>query len=382
MTDYAREQARAILAGNPPDDLDLDQCGAQKPTLQALAAAHEAAGTKGARDVWVALTLQTHSLIAWYAGDDPEPLRTWTADDILTATFPEPVWAIPDLLPVGLAILAGNPKVGKSWLALQIAQAVATGGRALGIEVERGPVLYMALEDPPRRLQERMRAQGWPMGSGARFLALDTYLEQIGGLLDGGGERLGAEITREGYRLVVLDTLSRAIIGDQMDVAAMTAALTPLQAQAQEQNAAVVMVDHHRKGRGENADAIGDILGSTAKGAMVDTAWGLYRERGKAGAKLQITGREIVEQTLALQFDPLTMCWQNEGDEGAIEITPQRQRIVDAVVELGVCGVMDIANATGLPKGNAHNQLQDLVAAGKLIRYTEGRNVFYALPTT
>ncbi len=70
--------------------------------------------------------------------------------------WPEPTWAVPGLLPAGLCIFAGKQKAGKSWLALQIAQAVATGGHVLGQQIERGPILYLALEDIPRRLQDRM----------------------------------------------------------------------------------------------------------------------------------------------------------------------------------------------------------------------------------
>ena len=54
--------------------------------------------------------------------------------------------------------MAGSPKLGKSWLGLGIAIAVAAGGFVLGtIEVERGEVLYLALEDNARRLQGRLR---------------------------------------------------------------------------------------------------------------------------------------------------------------------------------------------------------------------------------
>ena len=49
------------------------------------------------------------------------PLTTLSAKYLLTATWPEPVWVVPELLPAGLAFLAGRPKLGKSWLALQIA---------------------------------------------------------------------------------------------------------------------------------------------------------------------------------------------------------------------------------------------------------------------
>src|SRR5690606_11474648 len=104
-------------------------------------------------------------------------LRLWTADEILQHDWPEPTWAVPDIIPAGLTILAGRPKVGKSWLALSIAQAVAAGGVVLGKQVEPGPVLYMGLEDNPRRLQSRMQQQGWPLGLAARFLAIGEFQE-------------------------------------------------------------------------------------------------------------------------------------------------------------------------------------------------------------
>src|SRR6202022_552783 len=54
--------------------------------------------------------------------------------------------------------LAGHPKIGKSFLVLAIALAVADGSAVLGVEVEQRPVLYLALEDNDRRLQKRARA--------------------------------------------------------------------------------------------------------------------------------------------------------------------------------------------------------------------------------
>jgi RecA-family ATPase len=200
----------------------------------------------------------------------PSPLDLLTADQILTTAWPEPVWAIPGLLPVSLTILAGKPKLGKSWLALQIALAVAAGGRVLGQDVERGPILYLALEDSPRRLRDRMARQGWPPGLPADFMPLGEFAGQIGDLRGGGGERLAAQIERVGYRLVAVDTFSRACCGDQNDAEQMTRALTPLQETAHAENCAVLLNDHHRKGFGADPDAVIDIRGSIAKGAM---AW-------------------------------------------------------------------------------------------------------------
>lgn len=142
---------------------------------------------------------------------DAPPLAPYvlSADVLLTSDWPEPRWAIPDLLPAGLTNAAGRPKVGKSWLLLQIALSVATGGIALGRRVEKGAVLYLALEDPPRRLAERMKKQGWPVGkTDADFLTLGGFAEQVGDLRKGGATTLARQIEARVYRLVVVDTLS------------------------------------------------------------------------------------------------------------------------------------------------------------------------------
>jgi len=311
------------------------------------------------------------------------PLNLLTADQLLTTAWPEPVWAIPKMLPTGLTILAGKAKIGKSWLALQIALAVASGGKALDEQVERGPVLYLALEDPPRRLENRMRKMCWPLGLDAEFMVLGEFAKQIGKLIPtgpnttGGGLKLAQQIERRAYRLVVIDTLSRAVAGDQDDVAKMTEALSPIQEMAHAQNCAVLLTDHHNK-MAFGGDAVTDILGSTAKGALADCVWGLYRERGKTGAKLFITGRDVEERELALTFDGVTGCWQYDGDANELELTERRQEILNIVKRLGSPTLKEIVDATGQNKGNTYTRLQDLVNAGALRTSADGGHVRYA----
>jgi hypothetical protein len=94
-------------------------------------------------------------------------LRTgaWLGAQVL----PPLAYAVPGLIPEGSVLLVGAPKIGKSWMVLSIALAAAVGGRALGIEVPQRPVLYLALEDGHRRLQDRCR----------RLLADDPIPEQF-----------------------------------------------------------------------------------------------------------------------------------------------------------------------------------------------------------
>src|SRR5262249_41437954 len=90
-------------------------------------------------------------------GSHKEPeyrLATTTAADLCALELAEMRWAVEGLIPEGACILAGKPKLGKSWLALHVSLAVASGGVVLGkTPVEKAEVLYLALEDGRRRLQ-------------------------------------------------------------------------------------------------------------------------------------------------------------------------------------------------------------------------------------
>ena len=126
--------------------------------------------------------------------------------------------------------------------------------------------------------------------------------------LDAGGlTALQREVETRGYRLVVIDTLSRALSArrNQNEMAEMIGVLSPLQQLALEHATAILLVDHHSKPKGTNPDPVDDVLGSTAKGAAADCVMGLYRERGKKAAVLRVVGRDLdEEQSLPLKWDP------------------------------------------------------------------------------
>jgi RecA-family ATPase len=109
-----------------------------------------------------------------------------SAAELVAREFKEPKYAVPHLITEGLTILAGKPKIGKSWAALDFAVAVAGGYSALGnIDCEQGDVLLLALEDNDRRLQQRLKAvlQGKAAPS-ALIYATEWRRADAGGLDD------------------------------------------------------------------------------------------------------------------------------------------------------------------------------------------------------
>lgn len=310
---------------------------------------------------------------------------TWTADALLTAEFPAPRWAVSDLIPVGLTLLAGRPKIGKSWLMLQIAEAVGAGGKALGRDVEAGAVLYLALEDSPRRLKDRLRAHHAPAG-----LAVNFHMEWRG-LLDGGIEDLRAELQRghesgQPYRLVIIDTLGRLLAGlDQRVTGDVTQTYGALQKLAMAADVAIVGVEHHRKTAGQAwSDVIGDIMESTSKPGAADAVLGLYRERGKSEAVLKATGRDLDEAELALTFDRQLACWQYVGTAETVRADSEKGRVLEAIRTLTELGELTttaaIAETAGMDRGNASHVLADLLEAGRVRKAAKvGREQPYEL---
>jgi hypothetical protein len=331
----------------------------------------------------------THMINTALSGEQSNPaleaflpgLKTIDSATILSTEYPPIDWVVPDYLAPGLTFLVGKPKVGKSWLALQLALAVLTGGKMFDKDITPGRVLILALEDNERRLNDRMRKQGWQvMPGGVDFMMSDTFREQITALNAGGGKRLLRFIEKSKYRLVIVDTFSRAIQGDQLDAGEMTEAIGPLQQYALAKGVALVIVDHMPK-NSISSNPIDHVYGSVGKAGVTDLLWGLYKEQGKAGAKLAITGRDVAEAELKLTFDMRGFYWHCEGTAYDVEMTERRKKILEVLQSLGRSQLADIAEAAGQQKGNCHTRLQDLVNAGLVSRVGEaqGSGVFYEL---
>ncbi len=303
--------------------------------------------------------------------------RKWAAAEILKAEFPEPKWAIPEIVPAGLVVLAGRPKLGKSWLALQMAVAVGSGGIVLGKRVAAGKVLYLAYEDSARRIQSRLQKQ-----RATTDITVDFHFD-FGELVGGSGVgRLIDEITANDYSLVVIDTISRALgKTDQQNAGEMNAIFGILQQIAISKNLAVVLVDHHRKSASDVGDVIDDVMSATSKTAVADAVLGLYRRRGERAATLKLAGRDVAEMELAITFDRDICCWQFQGDVGEVRADEVQGQIVEALRNFGgTSTVSEIARYLGKQPPNVHTEMTELAVKGIVKRGDKvGKEVFWVL---
>ena len=139
-----------------------------------------------------------------------EHFGTFSAFQLGKMVFPPIKYAVPGLIPEGCSILAGRPKLGKSWLALDIALAVARGNYCLGdFKCEQGDVLYLALEDNGRRLRSRVEKVSPPLALDSWPKALDfaTEWERCD---EGGLDKLRqwADL-KPNPRLIIVDVLAQ-----------------------------------------------------------------------------------------------------------------------------------------------------------------------------
>jgi hypothetical protein len=241
---------------------------------------------------------------------------TVSGGELMSKDLPKIPDVVEGILPVGLTVFAGKPKMGKSWLMLH----TANGGYALGkVKVQGGEALYLGLEDSERRLQSRLSIFGESIPN---TLHLGTSLPRID---EGGLAYVSAWLEQHpNAKLVVMDTLARVrprrIKGaDPVEEDVSTG--IQLQALAMKHNISLVMVHHLRKALAD--DPLDAVSGTTGLTGVADAVLVLMRPRGEKNAVLHITGRDVTEQSLALQFKPDEGMWLLVGEAEKDELSSE-----------------------------------------------------------
>jgi hypothetical protein len=261
----------------------------------------------------------------------PPPI-THTGNELRYKEFPPVRWAIPEMLAEGVTLFGGREKMGKSWLALGLCIATATGGYALGkVPVEQGESLYISLEDNERRLQDRVKTLADEDTDLGMLHYADGWLRSD----EGGTEQLDMFLTeRPNTRLVVVDTLKKIrpyTSGRRNMYDVDYEAIEPFVGLASQHNVAIVLV-HHLNQNPDPADPYDAFSGSSGLTAAVEGILLLTRERGQADGYLTVDGKDIKDrQELALGWDANACTWTIQGDAEQYKLSKARQEILHVV---------------------------------------------------
>ena len=306
-----------------------------------------------------------------------EAAEIFSAKDMNNMTFQPIKWVVPGFIAEGLTLFCGKPKIGKSWLLLHAANAVAKGHNTLGdIRCEQGDVLYCALEDNKRRLKRRQE----------KLFAFENWSERLDFMIslprlaEGGLTFVESWIkAKPSPRLVIIDTLARVRSPNRRDQTTYDAdyvAIRGLQDLAGKYGLAIVLVHHLRKADSDDAfDTISGTLGLTG---AADATMIIRRE--SSGTVLMVQGRDVEETKKAICFCLDSCRWTIIGDADEVHQTAERSSIIEALRESGKCMTpTQIATTIGGTKSvNVRNLLKKMVPAGLVEKTGYGE---YKLPS-
>jgi len=298
----------------------------------------------------------------------------YSAHDLMNMKLPEPKWAVPNLLPEGLNILAGKPKIGKSIFSLNIGLSISAGTKALGkIDVKQGAVLYLALEDTQRRLQSRLGTmlQGKPAPDNLYF-ANDWKRIDKGGLED-----LKQSIeTIPNLRLVIIDTLAKIKPSNNNSHSVYDIDYSNVNAikdLSDKYNVSILLVHHFRKFQSD--DVMDDFSGSFGLTGAADNLLALKRRSGQADAELHIVGRDVEATVYALKYH--IWSWELLGDNSEFKGNNQSQIIYNVIKSSDKpLTPKEIANKTDIKRVTVMANLRLLLSDGSIKKVGYGKYTY------
>ena len=250
---------------------------------------------------------------------DPYYLHTVSMTELYQTSYKSRPPIIGGLLYGGAYILAGAPKIGKSFLVAQIAYHVSTGKKLWEFDVHQGTVLYLALEDDYQRIQSRMFMMYGVEDSEKLHFA--TVANKIGNGLDEQLEFFMRE--HPDTKLVIIDTMQkiREVGGEAYSYASDYEIIGKLKQFADKHSICVLTVHHTRKQPA--GDTFEMISGTTGLLGCADGSLLMQKKKRTAlEATIDVVGRDQQDQILYLSKDPNTQIWNLDRTETELHREP------------------------------------------------------------
>lgn len=252
--------------------------------------------------------------------------ETISMEELYDTVYPPKVPIVDGLIYNGTYLFVGAPKVGKSFFMAQLGYHVSMGIPLWGYSVEKGTVLYVALEDDYSRIQRRL----------SRMFGLESsdhlhFATKAKTLKEGLEEQLNEFVqVHKDARLIIIDTLQkvREVSGDKYSYASDYEIVTKLKQFADCHRICLLVVHHTRKM--ESSDSFDMISGTNGLLGAADGAFIMQKEkRTENKAVLEIAGRDQQDQRLHLIFNRELCLWQLTKAETELWKEP-----VDPILEL------------------------------------------------
>ena len=243
---------------------------------------------------------------------DPSYLQTISMNELFDTQYRSKQPLIDGLLYPGTYIFAGSPKLGKSFLMAQLAYHVSVGLPLWDYKTHPGTVLYLALEDDYRRIQERLYRMFGVDGTDNLHFA--TFAKSLATGLFEQLKRFVKEHPET--NLIIIDTLQkiREVNNDRYSYANDYEIIGQLKAFADESNLCLLIVHHTRKQQAD--DSFDRISGTNGLLGAADGAFIMEKvKRSGNKASIEVSGRDQPDQKLLLERDTETLKWELDDVE-------------------------------------------------------------------
>ena len=257
-------------------------------------------------------------------------------DTLLDMDLPATRFVIKDLLPQGLAIIGGSPKVGKSWLMLDWCVRIAKGEKIWIFSTTQGTTLYVSLEDTASRLQERLLS----VTDEAPNVFFTTFSFKIGDGLEEQVKNFIAE--HPDTVLIVIDTFQMIRnTSSEISYASDYNEIEIIKKLAEELKITILLVHHLRK-QGDS-DPFNMLSGTNGLAGGVDTMFVLDKsKRCSTYATLYCSGRDIEDREIELSFDKDSCTWNfvsDSSDNPEMLLPVEMQKLIEMTKSISsFCG--------------------------------------------
>ncbi len=246
-------------------------------------------------------------------------LEVVDSETLMDMQFPKSRFCIQSLLPQGVSILGGAPKIGKSWMVLDWCVRIAKGENIWNLPTEKGTVLYLCLEDSLARIQDRLNCITDEVPNN---LYLATKSESIEtGLIQ---QIQNFIITHTNTTLIVIDTFQMIRNHSELSYTNDYNEIGKLKQYADEMSISILLVHHLRKQ--SDSDPLNKLSGTTGISGAVDAVFVLDKDkRNEYKANLLCTGRNIEQREFQLSFNRENCTWDliNDSLENPFPTMPQ-----------------------------------------------------------
>ena len=262
--------------------------------------------------------------------EDDQLTRRWTGASLMSTSFAPLQFLSRPFLPASAAIvLAGSPKVGKSFLVLDLCLCCDSDGKRKLFNyfpVESCGVLYLALEDTPESIRDRLETLAKPTLQFSRHVEPSEKMHiyfQWPRLGAGCLERIEAHLdAHPDTRLIIVDTLQLVRPSSRKGVNAYETdyeIIASFRRLAGARKVCILLLTHLRKGDGTNPDPFEEVTGSMGISGAADATIILKRKAGENKGKLYTRGRRVEDQAMQLAFSDCVWSYVSEGDYGQIQ---------------------------------------------------------------